>query len=236
MCRNVGGRRDGDTRCRDRVGRIAPPFLVNGDLSISGRTRTDGICGGVHANGDLSVGGTLEVQSTASASGSVSGSGNVTDLSGTTVGAPGSQPTVEVPDYSYASLCAAADFILRSNGFLEEVASGSLYDARSVPQNGWKRSSSSPVIWDLSCNSVGTGTYCVEGSAKISGTPGEASASPVSLTVIATGSIEVSGNPQLEPSHPDGYLLVAMGDLSISGNPSGFPRNYQGIPIWEVSM
>ena len=207
----------------------SPAILVNGDLSISGTTRTDGACGGVHANEDLSVGGTLEVQATASASGSVSGSSNVTDLSGTTVGAPGSQPTIEVPDYSYASLCAAADFILRSDGFLEEVATGSLFDARSVPQNGWKHSSSSPVIWDLSGNWVFPGTYCVEGSAKMSGNPGEASATPVSLSVIATGSIEVSGNPQLEPSHPDGYLLVAMGDLSISGNPSGFPRNYQGI-------
>jgi hypothetical protein len=139
------------------------------------------------------------------------------------------QPKLEIPDLDPADYCGRADYVLRADGMVVKKGTpDQLFNATSDPQFGWKRSSTSPLVWDLSGNSAVNGTVCAEGNVKISGNPGT-DASPLQMSVIATGSIEISGNPFMRPSSPDSILFLAGGDLSISGNPGAINDNYDGL-------
>jgi hypothetical protein len=69
--------------------------------------------------------------------------------------------------------------------------------------------------WRVAGNNLQNGTYYVEGTARMSGSPGSG-AVPKSLTIIAEGNIDISGNPDVQPDTPE-LLFVTNGDLQISG-------------------
>ena len=195
-----------------------PAMVVDGTLSISGNPGVLGACGGVHANENLVLSGTTTSSGTIAASGSVSGSGTVVSPTGAMLTPLAAQSRIEVPALSPAEYCVHADYDMRADGNVYVRATGALIDATSTAYHGWKRSSASPVKWDVTGGSMGGGSFCVTGNVVISGNPGSPG-SPLPISIFATGSIEVSGNPYLRPDTDD-IMFVAAGDVSISGNPT----------------
>jgi hypothetical protein len=204
-----------------------PAVATDGNATYSGTPQIRGACGGAHANGNIYASSNASVQTQATATGTAGGNFKLPD--GSDAPELGGQQEVPIPDLVPLDYCVGADYRLRADGFLVDLATGVAVDARSVEVLGWKRSSAPPEVkWDLSGNNSANGTYCVEGNATISGNTGSA-ASPRKMSVIATGSISVSGTPFITPDHDDGILFLAGGDMSISGNPSAGSNNFQGL-------
>jgi hypothetical protein len=206
-----------------------PGVASDGDMTISGNPRITGPCGGIHANDDLAIGASPIINGRVSASDSSQGSGTVRDTTGAINPRLANQPKLEIPDLDPLDYCSRADFVLRADGMVVKKGSPDLIlNATSVPQFGWKRSGSSPVLWDLSGDASVDGTVCAEGNVKVSGNTGS-DLFPRKMSIIATGSIEISGNPFLKPSSPDSIMFLAGGDLSISGNPGILNDNFEGL-------
>jgi hypothetical protein len=202
-------------------------IATDGNANYSGTPQVLGVCGGVHANGNLSGGGNPIVQTQASASG-VAG-GNFRLPNGSDAPRLSGQAEVPIPDLAPLDFCVGADFRLRADGVLVDLSTGIESNATGVPVNGWKRSSGPPEVkWDLSGPASVNGTYCVEGNASISGNTGSA-LTPRRMSVVATGSIEVAGNPFITPDHDDGILFLAGGDVALSGNPTAGASNFSGL-------
>ena len=163
-----------------------PGIAAEGNLTLPGDPDILGPCGSVHANGNLTLDATVTVSQHASASGTVSGTPSLPNGS-----VLNGQPPVDVPALDPMAHCTNADY--RIDGWVLEVATGILYDARSTEKFGFKRASSSPVLWDQTGTAV-PGTFCVEGNVKVGGDPGDPGA-PLPMSLIASGSIELSGNP-----------------------------------------
>ena len=79
---------------------------------------------------------------------------------------------------------------------------------------GWKYLGS--CNWTIDSNGAATGTYYVEGDAKMSGSPGSP-ASPLQISIIAEGNIDISGNPDLRPDLAE-LMFVTDKDLKIAGS------------------
>lgn len=202
-----------------------PAVAVDSALIISGNPSVVGACGGVHANQHLTLSGTTTSSGSITASGSVLGSGGVVSTTGSTITPQANQERIEIPTMSPGEFCVNADYDMRADGNVYVRGTGALIDATSTPYNGWKRSSASPVKWDVTGGSLVGGTFCVTGNVVLSGNPGSPG-SPLPLTIYATGSVEISGNPYLTPDTDD-VMIVAAGDVSISGNPSA-GYSYEG--------
>jgi hypothetical protein len=198
-----------------------PAIATNGNLHISGNPNITGQCGGVHANGNLSAGGTTIVSQSFSAGGTATGT-NVYFPDGAVVPKQSGADPVDVPVLQYADFCPGpATYVLQSDGWVRRTSDNTLHDARSISRFGWKRASSSPVVWDQD-GTLPTGTFCIEGNAKIGGNPG-----PVNVSIIATGSVEISGNPRFgAPTHPDGVTIFGGGDVKLNGDSN---TAYEGL-------
>jgi hypothetical protein len=198
-----------------------PAIASNGNLHISGNPTITGQCGSVHANGDLSAGGTTYVSQSFSAGGTASGN-DVYYPDGTKVPLQSGADPVDIPVLNYTDFCpGSATYLLQSNGWVLRTSDNTLHDARSNSKFGWKRASSSPIVWDQD-GTLPTGTFCIEGNAKIGGSPG-----PVNISIIATGSVEISGTPRFgAPTHPDGITIFSGGDLKLNGDSHS---TYQGL-------
>jgi hypothetical protein len=208
-----------------------PGIASDGDLLIPGNPRITGPCGGAHANDDVTIGASpvVGVGGRISASDVSDGSGTIRDTTGAVVPRVSGVPKLEIPDLDPADYCGSADFVLRADGMVVKKGPPDVVlDATSVPQFGWKRSSSSPVLWDLSGDISVDGTVCAEGNVKVSGNTGS-DVLPRKMSIIATGSIEISGNPFMKPSSPDSVMFLAGGDLSISGNPGILNDTFEGL-------
>ena len=206
-----------------------PGVASDGDMLLPGSARITGPCGGIHANDDVNVGGSPIINGRISASDLQEGSGTVRDTTGALNPRLSGQPKLDIPDLDPMDYCSRADFILRSDGMVVKKGTPDLIlNANIIPQFGWKRSSNSPVMWDLSGDLSVDGTVCAEGNVKISGNTG-LDGLPRKMSVIATGSIEISGNPFLIPSSPDSVMFLAGGDLSISGNPGILSDTFEGL-------
>lgn len=207
-----------------------PLILVDGPMTINGNPELLGTCGAIHTNEDIVVNGKLVVSHSVSASGDASVSGSIQKPDGSSVTPLESQPALTVEDIAnpLATHCADADYVLQSNGWILRTSDNTLYDAGSTERFGWKRSGTNPTLWNYGSNAQNPGTFCVHGNAKVSGSPGQNDANPVSMSIIASGSIEVSGNPHLAYDSSTGYLFLAGGDLTVSGNPQGSNTNYTG--------
>ena len=193
-----------------------PAIVTNGDLDISGSVTIDGTHGSVHSNGDLTItGGASDIEGTVTASGTYTGS-----PTGSGGAAPLPLPTISASDYLHY-----ADFILTSTGTMTDQAGTVLCTwSGGTPCNNWDFDSGSGE-WSIGSTAPPTGTYYVEGSVKISGSPGSEE-NPMQITIIAEDSIDMSGSPDIIPDTPE-LLFVTDGDLEITGgldiiDPSSF--------------
>jgi hypothetical protein len=198
-----------------------PAMAADGDVGFAGNPAIAGVCGGAHANGNLSSsGGGPTISTQASATGAVSGNWRLPD--GTPAPKVGGQPEVVIPDLNPMDFCAGAEFRLLSNGSVTNGMGGLI----AVPA-GWAFNAGTQT-WSATAGVQVDGTYCVEGNVSISGNTGSAAA-PRRMSVLATGSIQIAGTPTIVADHDDGILLMAGGDVTIAGNPSGGATNYQGM-------
>ena len=205
-----------------------PAILTEHDLMVSGDMIVEGTNGAVHTNNDLTISGNPEIEQFATASINLDVSGN--PIVGGTLA--GNQPLIDVPLITPQDFQSQADYILGSDGVVYDGAGNFLFDTSEGEEyGGWKRSSDSPVVWDLSGNTVFPGTYYVEGNAKVSGNPGDPGdpgegipPTPINFTVLAEASIEISGNPVIVPDLP-GVMFIAGGDVKLNGNPDQYFGN-----------
>ncbi len=181
-------------------------IVTNGDLEISGSVTVDGTNSDIHSNGDLDIsGGGSDIEGTVTASGTYTGS-----PAGSGGAAPIPLPTISASDYLHY-----ADFILTSSGTMTNQAGTVLCTwSGGTPCNNWDFDSGIGE-WSFGSSAPATGSYYVEGSVKISGSPGSA-ATPMQITIIAEDSIDMSGSPDIIPGTPE-LLFVTDGDLEITG-------------------
>ena len=193
---------------------MAGAVVVNGDLDVGGSVEISGTGGSVHTNGDLVIhGGGSTVTGTITASGSYTGS-----TPGTGGAAELPLPEIRASDY-----LSEADYILTSSGTVTLPDGTLLCDTAAGGKGkggtecyGWTFNGTN-VEWSVANNDTPTdGTYYVEGSVHIAGSPGTGGP-PVNLSIIAEGSIDISGNPTIIADTPD-LLFVTDGDLEISGS------------------
>jgi hypothetical protein len=217
------------------VGNAAYPGVVTeGNLTINGDPEIIGKCGGAHANNVAIVSGNPTVTNNISATSVVQLSGSVENPEGEQVTPLQFQPPLEIPEVFPADYCGTADYTLNSNGTIVRKSDGASFNINSNSVFGWKRASSSPVIFDHDGSSSYPGTICAYGNVKVGGAPGSA-ANPLLMSIIATGSIQISGNPYLKPSSPDKIMFLAGGDVEINGNPSAGALSYEGL-IYATSQ
>lgn len=208
----------------------SPVLLVNGDLEISGKLNLLGCSKSLHVNGNLKVGGDPIMEGAVSVTGSVDGENKLSDTSGDPVDVQEGAGEVDIEKITNPTVshCDDADYLLTSQGKVKDLATGVEYDATSSSKYGWKRSSSSPVMWDYSSDVEFPGTFCVEGNVSVSGDPGKGESSAMKWTIIAKGSIEISGAPWVTADDPSGYLLLAGGDVKLGGDVMGSLTNFTG--------
>lgn len=193
---------------------LNPAILVNGGLDIGGNITVAGLAGSVHANGDLTIGGnSASVSKNATASGDYTATSKNFDAGGAE---GGGYANINVPDIQADDYAHLAGYILHDDGVTMTLADG--VTLCGLQCAGWTFSGGS---WTISGPSAPTGTFFVEGSVKISGSPGSVN-NPISMSVIATGSIDISGSPKLAPGlSPAGvdhkYQFITDGDLKIGG-------------------
>ncbi|MDO8681247.1 MAG: hypothetical protein Q7R30_22235 [Acidobacteriota bacterium] len=187
-----------------------PAILMNGDFAMDGNFNIHGLAGNVHSNGSIVVTG-----STGNVQGDLTAVGTLTADPGIAVGTQtGGAPTINVPTVNAADYMAQADFFLNADGTMTIGSAGGLPCGAIC--NGWTFSGGE---WSISGNTAPDGTFYVNGTVSISGSPGS-NASPKALSIIATGSISVTGRPFLTPDTTNNASLlqfVTNGDLKIGG-------------------
>jgi hypothetical protein len=192
---------------------LNPAILVNGDLTIGGNINVGGKAGSVHANGDLAVdGASATISINATASGDFTAKSKNFNAGGAE---GGGYASITVPDIHAADYTHLAGYILHSDG-TKTMADGVTACVAACDDWVW-----SGGQWVITGNSANEGTFFVEGSVSISGSPGT-TANPIPMSVIATGSIDISGSPKFAPAlSPAGvdhkYQFVTDGDLKIGG-------------------
>ena len=213
-----------------------PALLVNGDLNMAGSAAVIGTQGSVHANGNLLVdGNAVNIAQTATATGTLTANANWApgDLMS------GGMPMIPVPDIQASDYMSDADFILRSDGRITNLAGTTVYCNASSNGNacrnitppggtaafGWTFGGTPPA-WDLSQNQANSATYYAQTNVRITGNPGT-NAAPILLTIIAEGNIEITGNPDLRPEPTSELQFVTNRDLRIAGN-LGIPLAFEG--------
>lgn len=231
LARCIGETPDGGRAVIEAViGNASVPAIgVDGNVKISQSITVTGRCGSVHANGTLDVTSNITVEAGASTAGTQTGSGVVSNTYGESLPEEENAQPLDIPDLYYSDFCTAdADFILKANGDVVDVAAGTTTPATSSVVHGWKLQGTNPTVWKTESNTPTSGVYCIEGNAQISNNIGTAT-SPHPLTLILKGSIEISGNPYITSAHPDGILILADGDVKLSGNSSSSDPNYEGL-------
>jgi hypothetical protein len=117
-----------------------------------------------------------------------------------------------VPNISAADYFHLADFILHDYG-TKTLADG--VTACGALCNQWTWSGGE---WQISGNSANTGTFFVEGTVRISGSPKGPGNSNLAMSVIATGSIRITGSPKLTPENVDKYQFITDGDFEMAAS------------------
>ena len=186
-----------------------PAVATNGDLEL-GSVTIVGATGGAHSNGDMLV-GNAQVIGEVTAAGDYDGPDDGS-VSGTGGAAPLSLPDIRASDYR-----GHADYILTSTGTMTDPAGAVLCTAAEHKSCNFWDFDPGKGEWDNGSFAPGdAGTYYVEGSVKISGSPGSKGL-PAQLTIIAEGSIDISGSPDIMPDALD-LLFVTDGDLDVTGS------------------
>jgi hypothetical protein len=183
--------------------------VVNGDLVVGGNATITGSEGRVHVNGDLTLDDNADVVVAATAGGLVIETGGHSQKA--TGPSTGGAPELSVPEVRASDYLAFADFVLTSAGTMTDQDGAELCSV--APCNNWDFNSGE---WSIGTEAPVDGTYYVEGTVRITGSPGSAE-DPLLISILAEGSIDISGSPTLRPDTPD-LLFVTDGDLDISGN------------------
>jgi hypothetical protein len=173
--------------------------VSNGDITLGGNFSVSGQGGGVHANGNLDISGSVDVEQNATASGTASCGGNVDGFCG------GSQPTIPIPEVRASDYRHLADYILKADGSAEDQGGTVVCAAGNnacLSALGWSYGGGD---WSAS---GANGTFYVEGDVGLDG--------DLTATIFTTGSVDVSGNSQFTPNEP-GLFMVIDGDLEMTG-------------------
>jgi hypothetical protein len=187
---------------------LNPAILVNGDLNIGGNITIAGLAGSVHANGDLTVdGASADVSVNATASGDYEANSHFEP--GGTSG--GGYANINVPEIRAADYAHLADYILQSDG---SVTFGNGLPCLALCPGDWTFGGG---VWSITGNSAPTGTFFVEGSVTISGSPKGPGNANIAMSVIATGSIRITGSPKLKPENGDKFQFITDGDFVMAG-------------------
>lgn len=191
-----------------------PAILVNGDLTMGGFFKADGLRGNVHTNGNFVADGTSwRLSGDATAAGTFTTSCAAGTCAAGVQG--GGRPSVNVAHVEANDYADLATHILNADGTITTVG----LTLPCVSNCGWSFSNGT---WSITGNSATAGTYFVNGDVTISGNPSLGGTGqnriPLPLSVIATGSVRVSGTPTLQPHNALAYQFVTNGDLSITGN------------------
>ena len=192
---------------------VNPAILVDGDLAIDGNIDLKGLKGSVHANGDLTLSGNaLHIEKDATASGDFTATDNALRNIGGAHG--GNYGSVNIPTVTASQFLDIADYILHDNG-TKTLADGTT--ACGATCNAWTWDG---TTWKITGNSAPEGTFYVETSVEISGSPKDGG-NPLNLSIIATGSIKITGSPKFAPDdvgNPQKIQFVTDGDLFIGGS------------------
>ena len=197
-----------------------PGVVTGGNLTINGNPSILGACGGVHAQGNVTIlGNSATIDQYVEAEGFVVGAAS--NSSGESIPHVANADYLPIPSIDIAGHCANADYYLGSDGKVYDA--DSVYIAgtsASVGWNGWKHQGGE---WTISGGTPPTGTYCIDDDVKISGNP------TGTVTLISTGEIDMSGTPQLTAANEKGLLFAAAGEVEVSGNATGSTTNYSGL-------
>jgi Tfp pilus assembly protein PilX len=199
---------------------VNPAILVDGDVVVDGNINLLGVEGSIHANGDLAItGNSATVAKNATASGDFTANNNF-DAGGSQGGDYGS---INIPPVSANDFRPIADFVLKADG-TRTLGDGVTPCFAACGGNEWSFTAGvggQPGTWEIGSNAAPTsGTYFVEGFAKISGSPGT-NAVPLQMSLIATASISITGSPNMAPDmigNPQRIQFVTDGDLKIGGS------------------
>ncbi len=200
-------------------------ITTEGDLGGNGSFTVGGTNGSIHSNSEVTIsGGSATITQGATATGSCTGTGCV--AGGV---APEDIPIVEPSDYlSYA------DYILKSDGTIQEVSTGNIYTFTNPGGGHWSTSTTGDGdalfsglklqsgTWKASNSSIADGMFYVEGDFSTTGCP-----AGWQTTIIAEGYINFGGNADVanykdasDTADIQNLFLVAGTDIEFSGNPS----------------
>ncbi|MBT5472288.1 MAG: hypothetical protein HOK41_16915 [Nitrospina sp.] len=200
-------------------------ITTEGDLGGNGSFTVGGTNGSIHSNSEVTISGSsATITQGATASSSCTGTGCV---SGGV--APQDIPIVEPSDFK--SYC---DYILKSDGTIQEVSSGNIYTFTSPSGGNWTTSSTGDGnalfaglkqqsgVWKASSSTITDGMFYVEGDFSTTGSP-----AGWQTTIIAEGYINFGGNADIanykdanDTADIQNLFLVAGTDIEFSGNPS----------------
>ncbi len=216
-------------------------ILTDGSLTISGSTdvlATDGQCGNVHTNENLTVNGGATLQ----ISGNATSSGTYQEIGNPNIGGDhdtASEPEKTIPSIDPAYFLTVAQASLSADHLFQMMANGKVLNGNGTTELadlasggsycGWSYTAGAPLAqWTLSGNTFCNGTYYFEGNSKVTSSPGDTS-NPWNTTLIATGSLELAGNPTIGADANytvHDTLLIAGQDVKLNGTPS---NGYTGL-------
>ncbi len=200
-------------------------ITTEGDLGGNGSFTVTGTNGSIHSNSEVTIsGGSATITQGATATGSCTGTGCV---SGGV--APEDIPIIEPSDYK-----SYADYILKSDGTIQEVSSGDIFSFTNPGGGNWSTSTTGDGnalfaglklqsgVWKASSSAIANGMFYVEGDFSTTGSP-----AGWQTTIIAEGYINFGGNADIanykdasDTVDIQNLFLVAGTDIEFSGNPS----------------
>lgn len=125
------------------------------------------------------------------------------------------QPPTEIPPIVPAEFTQYSDYKLSSNGKVYRPDGSLEFDASGGDMWGnWKYEGSGNWMLD-GPSSSDAGSFYVEGSVKVAGSGGTASA-PIELSLFTEGSVEFAGDFHLDARY-GGLLAVTGGDIFVTG-------------------
>jgi Tfp pilus assembly protein PilX len=198
-------------------------ITTEGDLGGNGSFTVNGTNGSIPSNAEVDISGgsaTIRATATGSCAGAISCVGGVV---------PQDIPLIEPSDFK-----SDADYVLKSDGTIEEVSSGDIYTYTSPGAGNWSTSTLGDGnasfaglklqsgIWKATNDTIANGIFYVEGDFSTTGTP-----AGWQTTIIAEGYIDFGGNADIvnymNPSDTvdiQNLFLVAGTDIEFSGNPT----------------
>lgn len=196
------------------IANVDPSIIVDGDLNIGGNINLEGLKGSVHANGNLTVDGNA-----ADVSGDATASGEFTSNDNFEAGGAqgGGYASINLPEIHAIDYQPLADYVLHDDG-IARLPDGNLCGA---PCSDWDWTPGAGGVegtWSLNDNNAQTGTFYVETSVTIAGSPSGPGSNPIAVSIISEGSISITGSPRFAPENAENIQFVTDGDLKIGGN------------------